>query len=134
MPKTIEQKVKFNLAPEKLFEIYMDSKKHSQACGYKIFINRKVGGKFSVPPYLKGKNLRLVQGKLIVQAWRESDWRKTDLDSILILSFSKIKGGGQIHLVHANLPDNVYQAINRGWHKHYWKPWRVYIKKIFKNR
>ncbi len=132
MPKTIEQKVKFNLAPEKLFEIYMDSKKHTQACGYKTYINPTVGGNFSLPPYHHGKFLALVPTKLIVQTWRENDWKKTDLDSILILSFSKILGGGQINLVHANLPENVSQTINRGWHKHYWKPWRVYIKENYR--
>ncbi|OGC74461.1 MAG: hypothetical protein A2145_05910 [candidate division Zixibacteria bacterium RBG_16_40_9] len=132
MPRTIEQKVKFNLAPEKLFDIYMDAKKHSQACGYKTCINRKVGGNFSIPPYHKGKFLALVPPKLIVQTWRENDWKKTDLDSILILNFSPVRGGGQIHLVHANLPDHIYKAINRGWYKHYWNPWRVYIKKKFK--
>lgn len=132
MPKTIEQKVKFKVGPEILFEIYMDPQKHTQACGYKTYINPKAGGNFSIPPYHQGKFLALVPQKLIVQTWRENDWKKTDLDSILILSFSKIKRGGQIHLVHANLPENVYQIINRGWHKHYWKPWRVYIKQKFK--
>ncbi len=141
MPKTIEQKVRFNIPPDELFEIYMDSQKHSQACGYKTFISRKVGRNFSVPPYLKGKNLAIVPKKMIVQTWRENDWKKTDLDSILILSFSKAKGGGQIHLVHANLPEKVYKAIYKGWHKHYpygiwcnhyWRPWRAYVKKRFK--
>jgi len=132
MPKTIEQKVRFNIPPEELFEIYVNSKKHSAACGHKTYVSRKVGANFSVPPYLSGKNLAIVPRKMIVQAWRESDWKKTDLDSILILNFSKVKGGGQIHLVHANLPDNVYKAIKRGWRKHYWNPWRIYVRKKFK--
>lgn len=145
MPKTIEQKVKFNIPPEKLFEIYLSSKKHSQACDHKTYVSRKVGANFSVPPYLSGENLAIVPKKMIVQAWRESDclsaparqilsgWqagKKTDLDSILILTFSRVRG--QIHLAHANLPDKVYKTINRGWRKHYWNPWRVYIEKKFK--
>ena len=132
MPETIEQKVKFNIPPEELFEIYINPKKHSVACGHKTYVSRKVGSKFSIPPYLSGKNLVIIPEKMIVQAWREHDWGKTDLDSILILNFSKVKGGGQIHLVQANLPDKVYKAINRGWRKHYWNPWRVYIEKKFK--
>jgi len=132
MPQTIQQKIKFNIPPEELFEIYINPKKHSAACGHKTYVSRKVGAKFSVPPYLFGKNLAVVPPKMIVQSWRESDWKKNDLDSILILSFSKTKGGGQIHLVHANLPDWVYKTIYRGWHKHYWTPWRAYIKRKFK--
>lgn len=132
MPETIQQKVKFNIPPEELFKIYMNSKKHSAACGHKTYVSKKVGDNFSVPPYLFGKNLVIIPKKMIVQAWREHDWKKTDLDSILILSFSKVKGGGLIHLVHANLPDKIYKAIHRGWHIHYWNPWRNYIRKKFK--
>jgi hypothetical protein len=67
---------------------------------------------------------------MIVQAWRGSHWQRTDLDSILILTFSKDAGGARISLVHANIPDHDYAGIQKGWPKHYWKPWRVYLKHV----
>lgn len=62
----------------------------------------------------------------IVQSWRTSDWKKTDLDSILILRFSRAPRGARIALVHANVPDKWYAMIQKGWQKYYWKPWKAY--------
>jgi activator of HSP90 ATPase len=129
MARTIQQTVRFRLAPERLFDIYMDSKKHSAATKFAASVSRKVGGRFSAfNGMLQGKNLAIVPKRMIVQAWRGSDWKKTDLDSILILTFSKAPGGGQISLVHANVPDKHYAGIQKGWPKYYWNPWRIYLK------
>lgn len=66
---------------------------------------------------------------MIVQSWRGSDWKKTDLDSVLILTFSKASGGARIDLVHANVPDRHYAGIRKGWTKYYWNPWRAYLRR-----
>lgn len=50
----------------------------------------------------------------IVQSWRASDWKKTDLDSILILMFSRAPRGARIALVHANVPDKWHAMIQKG--------------------
>lgn len=48
MPKNIVQKVVFkNTTPKALYELYMDSKKHSVATGAPAKISAKEGGKFS---------------------------------------------------------------------------------------
>jgi len=130
MAKTIQQTVRFTVPPEVLFNIYLDSKKHSAATNSKASISRRVGGKFSAfHGMLQGRNLAIVPKRMIVQAWRSSDWSQADLDSILILTFSKIRGGGQIDLVHANIPDHAYPGIRRGWPKYYWRPWKAYLKR-----
>ncbi len=130
MPKTIQQRVKFGVPPERLFDIYLDSKKHAAAVNSQASISRKVGSRFSVfGGMLRGRILALVPGRMIVQTWRGSDWKKAEADSILILTFSKAPGGGRVNLVHANVPDQRYARINRGWHKYYWKPWRAYLKR-----
>ena len=128
--KTIQQTVRFRVQPEKLFDIYLDSKKHAAAVSSQATIRRKVGGKFRIfGGALQGKNLAIVPKRMIVQTWRGSDWKKAEADSILILSFSKAPGGGRVNLVHANVPDRHYARINRGWTKYYWKPWRVYLRR-----
>lgn len=129
MAKTIQQTVKFTVSPEKLFDIYMNSKKHSAAIKSRASVSRKVGGKFNAfGGVLRGKMLVIAPKRMIVQTWRGSDWKKTDPDSILILTFSKASGGGRISLVHANVPDRHYVGINKGWNKYYWKPWKAYLK------
>jgi len=123
MPKTIQQRVKLGASPEALFDIYLDSKKHGAAVNAQASMSRKgrrevqrVGG------MLRGRNLAIVPKKMIVQSWRGSDWKRSDPDSILILTFSKTSGGGQITLVHANVPDAHAAGIQKGWHAYYWKP------------
>ena len=131
MAKTIQQTARFPASPEALFDIYLDSKKHSAATNSKASVSRKVGGKFSAfHGMLQGRNLAIVPKRMIVQVWRGSDWKQTELDSILILTFRKAPGGGQIDLVHANIPDHAYPGIRRGWPKYYWKPWKAYLRKL----
>ena len=129
MIKVIQQTVTFPASPEQLFEIYIDSKKHSAATGAKATVSRKAGGKFTAfDGMLSGKNLVVIPNRMIVQAWRGAHWKKTDLDSILILRFSKTKAGGRVDLVHVNVPDHDHAGVTKGWPKFYWKPWRAYLK------
>ena len=130
MTKAIQQSVRFSAPPEELFEIYMDSKKHSEAAGGAAKLSRKVGGKFTAwDGQLKGQNLQIVPNQLIVQSWRASHWKPTDADSILILRFSAVPGGGRVDLVHENVPAHDHKGVSQGWKTYYWQPWRKYLAK-----
>ncbi len=95
MAKTIQQSVKFSAPPDRLYDIYMDSKKHGAVIKSRASISRRVGGRFSAfGGMLRGKILVLVPKRMIVQTWRGSDWRKSDPDSILILTFGKATEAG----------------------------------------
>lgn len=56
----------------------------------------------------------IVPKKIITQAWPATHWKKSDPDSILILIFSKPPGGGQIDLVHANVPVYDHKGVSQG--------------------
>ena len=128
MTKTLTQCVTFkNCSPEKLYGIYMDSKKHAAAIGSKATVQNKVGGNFSAFGMLKGKFLALAKNKMIVQTWRSSKFSKSDKDSILILRFERVDGGAKIDLVHVFIPDHDYGDIKKGWPNYYWKPWQKYL-------
>lgn len=130
MTNIIRQTVKFNTSPELLFDLFTDSKKHSEATGAKASTSRKVGGKWSAfDGMIYGRNLVVIPRRMIVQAWRAAHWKKADLDSILILNFNKVRGGGRIDLVHVNVPDHDIAGVSHGWPKYYWNPWRVYLKR-----
>ncbi len=130
MTKAIQQSVKLGLPPAKLYRIFLDSKKHAAVTGAPARLSSKVGGSFTAyGGQLRGKNLLLVPGKMIVQAWRGTHWKSSDPDSILILQFSKARGGGQIYLVHVNVPSHDHAGVRKGWPRYYWKPWKTYISK-----
>jgi activator of HSP90 ATPase len=128
MTRTIQHSVKFPLPPEKLYDIYLDSKKHTEATGAPAKISRRNGGAFTAfGGMLCGRNLLLVPGKMIVQAWRSTHFYKDDPDSILVLRFTRVKGGGQIDLVHTNVPPQDHRGVTQGWPRYYWRPWKKYI-------
>jgi activator of HSP90 ATPase len=135
MTKAIQQSVRFAAPPEELFEMYLDSQKHSDATGGVARLSRKAGGKFTAwGGQLKGRNLLIVQKKAIVQLWRATHWPASDADSILILRFSKAPGGGQVDMVHENVPDHDHKGVTQGWPKYYWGPWKKYLAKKSKVR
>jgi activator of HSP90 ATPase len=130
VPKTIQQAVTFRASPERLFAIYLSSRLHSAATGARAVMSRKVGGAFTAHSgHLRGRNLAIVPGRLIVQSWRGSNWKKGDLDSTLVLAFSRVPGGGRIAMTHVNVPDANAASITRGWSDYYWKPFRRYLKR-----
>lgn len=130
MAKTIVQTVRFGVPPERLYDIYMDSGKHSAATDSRASISRRVGEKFTAHDgWIQGKNLVVVPKHLIVQSWRGADWKKTEPDSILILTFSGARGRARLTMVHANVPERWYAGIRRGWNTYYWKRWKAYLRR-----
>jgi len=129
MAPTIQQSVRFRTSPQALYQMYVDSKKHSQSTGAPARLRRKVGGKFSAfGGRLEGKMLFLAPGKQIVQLWRASHWKKEDW-SILVLNFSKVAGGAQVDLVHVGVPTYDQKGVRQGWPKYYWRPWKKLLLK-----
>src|SRR5271167_3984065 len=128
MTKAIQQSVEFDASPETLYEMYIDSRKHSKATGQRAKVSQKAGAAFTAfDGTLQGRNLLIVRKKMIVQSWRAKPWKKSDPDSILILTFSKTPSGGRVDLVHVNVPDHDYKGVTEGWSKYYWEPWRAYL-------
>jgi activator of HSP90 ATPase len=128
--KTVIHELTFKVTPKILFELYMDSKKHSMATGAKAVMSRKAGGSFKAHHgYIGGKNLLIIPNKMIVQTWRGSDWPKSEEDSIFILSFKPIGKGTEMTMVHTNLSQKQAIHVNKGWHDFYWTPWKKYLAK-----
>ena len=87
-----------------------------------------MGGRYSAHDnYIKGKNLQLVKNRLIVQTWRSSDWDKNDVDSTFIICLEQKGNDAILYATHANVPDNEFDSIKKGWHEYYWKPWKKYL-------
>jgi activator of HSP90 ATPase len=126
----IEQSITFKSTPAELYELFMDSAKHTAATGAPAKISRKVGGKWTAfGGALVGKNLELFPNAMIVQAWRSTNFKKDDPDSILIVRFEKTPNGATVHLTHVGVPKQDHKGVTNGWKKYYWGPWKKYFKK-----
>ena len=130
MTPVIEQTKSFaKVSPADLYELFMDSAKHSAATGMPAKISRKVGGKWSAfGGMILGKTLALVPNRMIVQAWRSSAWKKADSDSVLVIRFEKTRGGATVYLAHVGVPAHDHTGVTQGWKNYYWEQWKEYLK------
>jgi activator of HSP90 ATPase len=129
MTPAIHQTVRFRATPHVLFEMYIDSGKHTQSTGAPARINRKTGGRFKAfAGQLEGRNLLVVPDQQVVQYWRASHWKKDDW-SILIMTFSKVAGGCEVDVVHVGVPAYDHKGVREGWPKYYWHPWKKFLAK-----
>ncbi|HMD13727.1 MAG TPA: SRPBCC domain-containing protein, partial [Bacteroidota bacterium] len=129
MAKTIVQKILFkNTTSKDLYNLYMDAKKHSMISGTPATISAKIGSKYSLyGGYITGKTLHLVKDRQIVQTWRGSNWEKSDADSTFIINLERKGKDVVLHAIHANVPDKHAGHLSKGWHDHYWNPWKQYV-------
>ncbi len=128
MTPAIQQRVEFAVSPASLFRLYLDSRQHSAATHARAVVSKRVGGRFSAfDGTITGRMLQIVPNRLIVQSWRAKHWKRTDLDSILVLAFGKTERGARIDLVHVNVPEHDHDGVTNGWETYYWKPWRAYL-------
>lgn len=113
--KTIQQTVRFHAAPQAVYQLLMNSKKHSSLSGEKAIISSKVFGKFTAwNGHITGFNLALKPRAKIVQAWRATGWWP-DHYSIAIFDIQKSKGGSVLHFTQIGVPPNRYSGHYRGW-------------------
>jgi activator of HSP90 ATPase len=130
MTRTIEQSVEFKSSPAQLYELFMDSARHSAATGAPAKIDRKPGGKwFAHNRMIGGKTLFLVPNRMIVQSWRSQGWKASDPDSILIVRFEKSPRGARVKIVHVGVPSQDHAGVTKGWKNYYWKAWKKYLSK-----
>ena len=128
MSNVIKHSVTLPAPARDLYAMYLSAKTHRAITGAKVVISARHGSPFSAfDGMLHGRTLHTVTGRLIVQAWRSVNFRKGDMDSTLILSFTPKGKRGRIDLVHVNVPKQDYRGVAQGWKKYYWRPWRRYL-------
>ncbi len=129
--KVIKQKVVIPASPSEVYDVFIDSRKHSAFTGGKATCNPKVGGKISAwDGYISGKNLKLVVGKRIQQEWITTNWIDGYPASILDLSFTKKGTGTELTMIHSNVPAALASSFAAGWKDHYW----TLLKKYFQEK
>ena len=129
MAKTIQQRVRFDAPPERVYALYADARLHSAATGAPAKFVAKAGAEFHAHgPYIRGRLLLLEAGRRIVQTWRGGDWKPSVPDSVLVLNFTRAGKGTELYMVHANVPDEHAGHLTSGWRSAYWTPFRRYLK------
>ena len=128
MPKNIKQNVVINTNPSIVYNLLMDSEKHSAFTGEPAKISDKVGGQVTCySNYIEAINIELVKDKRIIQAWRGSDWNTGEW-SLVVFNLKKEGDNTRISFEHIGIPDKHATSIKKGWTEHYWSKMKRYIK------
>jgi activator of HSP90 ATPase len=128
MPKNIKQNVVINTNPTEVYNLLMDSKKHSAFTGEPAKISDKVGGQVTCySNYIEAINIELVKDKRIVQAWRGTDW-STGEWSLVVFNLKKDGNKTVLSFEQFGIPDKHAASIKKGWTEHYWSKMKRYIK------
>lgn len=125
--KDLKQQVTFKASPHTVYEIIMDSRKHSALSGDIAKITRRVGGKFTVGDYIEGVNLEIVPDEKIIQTWRYNDWPEGHFSRATFF-FKPVPGGTRLTFTQTGIPEQFYHDIKQGWIDYYWNPMKEMLE------
>ena len=128
MSDPIRQEVSYNAEPEKIYETLLSSQSFSEFTGASAQIDASQGGEFlCFDEQIVGRNIELIPGERIVQAWRVASWDEGSY-SIVKFTLSKAESGTQLTLDHSGFPEGAGEHLSVGWPKMYWDPLRRYLE------
>src|SRR6516162_7877856 len=111
-----------------IYNAWLDSLAHSEMTGGQANISSEPGGAFSAwDGYISGRNLELVPGERIVQAWRTTKFAEDHEDSIVTITLEDRDDGALLTLSHSNVPETHLGYEQGGWDTHYFEPMIAYF-------
>ena len=115
--------------PMAVYTAWLSSEEHTAFTGSEAECEDKVGGKFTAwDDYICGTNKELVEGRLIVQAWRTTEFPKSSPDSIVTVHFDPDKDGTHVTILHTEIPEGQGLDYQGGWFEFYLDPLAKYFK------
>lgn len=127
MAAVIHQEIELNAAPTKVYSALMDATEHSAFTGEPAEINADAGGTFSCyGGQIGGRNIELVAGRRIVQAWRVGSWDE-GVYSLVRIELEDAGGKTKLTLDHSGIDDEMAPHLESGWHARYWEPLAKYL-------
>src|SRR6266571_9425346 len=124
---TIKQKEFIAAKPVEIYDALLNEKKHSAFTGAKATCDRRIGGKFTEwDGYITGVNMKLENGRRIVQEWKTTEWPRGYEASILEFTLKPKGEGTEVRMKQTNVPSLQAATYKKGWVDYYWKPLKKY--------
>jgi activator of HSP90 ATPase len=124
---SLHEETDYKASPQRIYESLIESKQFAAFSGAPAEIDPKAGGAFSMfGGMIVGRNVELVSGQRVVQAWRPTHW---DAGVYSIVKFELTSRGSETHVVldHKGFPEGEFESLTKGWHEHYLEPLRKYL-------
>jgi activator of HSP90 ATPase len=122
----IHQEVDLVGSPEDVYDLLMSSEKFSRMSGgRKADISTDEGGAISMfGGDIRGRNVELVPGRRIVQAWRSGAW-PPGIYSIVCFELASTANGTRLTFDQNGYPKEAHDMLSGGWPKMYWEPMKA---------
>ena len=105
----------------------MDSKQFAAVTGLSAEIDPAAGGAFKTfGGLIEGRNVELIIGKRIVQAWREVSW-EPGFYSLVRFELTPQNQQTTLTLDHTSFHEGDFGHLDPGWHQRYWEPLKRYL-------
>jgi activator of HSP90 ATPase len=115
-------------SPKEVYDAWLTSSSHAAITGSPARVSARPGSRFTAwDGYIAGKNVNLVPGRRIVQAWRTTEFAATDPDSQIDIKLEKSARGAKLTLRHTNIPAGQ-SDYKTGWSTCYFEPMKAYFK------
>ncbi|MEQ1900775.1 MAG: SRPBCC domain-containing protein [Devosia sp.] len=119
----IHQEVTIPGAPAAVYDILTSSKKFAQMTGGRAAeIGKEAGAAFSMfGGDIAGRNVEMVPGKRVVQAWRAGGWPE-GVYSLVTFQLSAEGKGTKVVFDQVGHPEGADEMLASGWQQMYWSP------------
>jgi len=124
---SLHQEIALAATSARIEAALLDAKQFAAFTGLAATIDAHEGGAFSLfRGMIVGRNVELVSGRRIVQAWRPADW-EPGVYSLVRFELQAKGSGTLVVLDHTGFPPGDFAHLSSGWQEHYWEP----LKKLF---
>jgi uncharacterized protein YndB with AHSA1/START domain len=119
----IHQEVTIPAAPQAVFDVLMNSEKFAKMTGGRSAeISAAEGGALKMfGGDITGRNVELVPGKRVVQAWRSGAWPE-GVYSLVRFELAPEGKGTKLIFDQSGYPASAHEMLDGGWPKMYWEP------------
>jgi activator of HSP90 ATPase len=124
----IHQEVRINASPKTVYNVLTNSEKFAKMTGGRTAaISPDEGGEVSLfGGDIRARNVELVPGKRVVQAWRSSRWPE-GVYSIVRFELDRDGDGTKLVFDQSGYPDGAHDMLDSGWGKMYWEPMKAML-------
>jgi activator of HSP90 ATPase len=126
---SLHQEIDLQASARRIYEVLLDSKQFAAFSGDSAEIGREEGSAFSMfGGVIVGRNIELVPGQRIVQAWRPAYW-PPGVYSLVHFELKALNSKTTLILDHTGFPEGDFASLSDGWGKKYWEPLKKYLAK-----
>jgi activator of HSP90 ATPase len=122
MADRIHQDVTFSSPPHAIYDALTSATAFAALSGSPAELDTSAGSSFSLfGGQILGRNVELIPGQRIVQAWRVAGW-EPGLYSLVRFELTAEGSGTQLSFDHTGFPPESVAELDSGWHAMYWEP------------